>query len=180
MVYKRYLLSMLLLSMTGNVLCDGQKEKLEEEKKLLEEKSLKVEKAFKEHSELMLEIRSGIQILVDSVDDELKDGLKKDAGLFIEEVKRKLLLDEERNKKEKEWALIKVLFTQYGKCLNNKENTIEYCTNLVGFVVSQLDHDLRVVDRLDKSSALQLEQRKRMLEEELDKLNQKEESSQSN
>lgn len=220
MTYKRYLLSVLLLSMTGNVICDSpeKEQQSEEEKKLLEvenkRRQLKIalklinngiEKVelFQKHGneyrgsfmlmsidpvlnpELVkkatIELEEKVEKLIEEIKSDSK--IKKLCQLLMSESKAKIPLDERSCESMARTLLLyniyvaEMINSQSFKCLNDPKNSVDNCKILAMLTLSSFKEFNELNNQLE---LFKLEQRKRMLEKELDKLHQKEESIQSN
>jgi len=78
-------------------------------------------------------------------------------------------------------AIVNMINSQSIECLGNTEGSVDNCAILTQLKFSLLFSDDEEVNEFGKKiEVFKLKQRKRMLEEELNKLDQKEESSQSN
>ncbi len=205
MTYKQYLLSMFLLSMVGNVLCESQGEGQDKKQQSEEEIELsEIERERHKFERKLKVVNFNIKMMKQEQEHnkvcpgsfmpmemgKLNSKLKEKANLLTEEIKSeseklyqslkstaKIPLDKE-SYEGRERAL--QLYTHYVrmklhgqtfKCLSDSENSVDDCMSLCQLIFSSFLSDKQVEELSFKLELFELEQRKKILEEELNKSN---------
>ncbi len=66
--------------------------------------------------------------------------------------------------------VIEVLSRKFGTCLDNPENSVDHCLNLLGFVAAQLDRDIQLVDYIQEGARSIFDLQEEILKKKLTRL----------